>query len=112
MTELRLRFDFGLNAPDRACTVRDCFAPRQLESWNEADGSRVTFYPFLVILQRHGRELAAWLPYWHTIDNGFRTVQKYGQWAPFMDFRLFADLLNQAAEKGYSFAALGGPRAV
>jgi hypothetical protein len=70
----------------------------------------VTFYPFLVVLQRHGREHAAWLPYWHTIEkHGRKPTQKYGQWAPFMDFGLFADLLTQARAKGYLPGGLASP---
>ena len=101
LATLRLKFAFGLNGADSECTVRDCFVPRVLESWKERDGRDVTFYPFLVIVQRHGRELAAWLPYWHVVDRAHRPVTKYGQWAPFMDFHLFADLLSQARAKGH-----------
>jgi len=108
--ELRLGFGFGLNTPDPESTVRDCFIPRQLESWRDEDGSKVTFYPFLVIVQRHGREQAAWLPYWHTIEkHGRKPAQKYGQWAPFMDLDLFEDLLAQARAKGYLLGGLAGP---
>lgn len=100
---LRLKFDFGLNAPDSECTVLDCFVPRRPESWKATDEANVTFYPFLVIVQRHGRNLAVWLPYWHVVERGGRVTQKkYGQWAPFMDFHLFKDLLDQAQAKGYS----------
>ena len=101
LATLRLKFPFGLNAADSECTVQDCFIPRQLESWKERDGSNVTFYPFLVIVQRRGRELATWLPYWHVVERGPRPMTKYGQWAPFMDFHLFADLLSQARAKGH-----------
>jgi hypothetical protein len=93
--ELRLSFDLGLNAPNPPCVLRDCFVPRELESWKEKDGSPVTFYPFLVILNR-GRRLAAWLPYWHVVERKKREIKKYGQWAPLMDFKLFSDLLAQA----------------
>jgi hypothetical protein len=110
-TGLQLKFDFGLNAADSECTVRDCFVPRQLESWNETDESKVTFYPFLVIVQRHGRELAAWLPYWHVVERGKKPAKKYGQWAPFMDLHLFADLLDQARARGYTSEQIVGPGA-
>jgi len=98
---LRLKFPFGLNAADSECTVRDCFLPRRLEGWKDKDSANVTFYPFLVVVHRHGRELAAWLPYWHVVERGRKPLTKYGQWAPFMDFHLFADLLSQAQAKGY-----------
>jgi hypothetical protein len=101
LATLRLKFSFGLSAADSECTVRDCFVPRKLESWEQRDGGNVTFYPFLVIVHRHGRELATWLPYWHVVERGRRRVTKYGQWAPIMDCHLFADLLSQAQAKGY-----------
>jgi len=110
--ELRLKFSFGLNASDPECTVRDCFMPRHPERWRDADGKEVTFHPFLVVLQRHGREQAAWLPYWHTVERpGRKRAQKYGQWAPLMDFSLFEDLLSQARAKGYLLGGLLGPAA-
>jgi hypothetical protein len=98
---LRLRFAFGLGAGDTECTVAACFVPRQLEQWSDATGQGVTFYPFLVVLQRHGREAAVWLPYWHVVATGRSLTTKYGQWAPFMDEHLFRDLLAQARQSGY-----------
>ena len=99
--ELRIDFPFGLDAPDSQCTVCDSFLPEKLESWPDASGKTVTFFPFLVIAERHGRDLAAWLPYWHVVTDGDREVKKYGQWAPFMDFHLFDSLISQARAKGY-----------
>ena len=97
-----LKFDFGLDGSDSACDLLDCFHPNPLESWIDQKGNRVTFYPFLVILERHNRKQAAWLPYWHIVEDvkGKRKT-KYGQWAPFMDLSLFQDLLKQAQAKGY-----------
>lgn len=98
---LRLKFAFGLNAPDSDCTVQECFVPTEPQSWKDAGGNTVTFYPFLVLVHRHGRKIAAWLPYWHLVEYGRKTKMKYGQWAPFMDEHLFIDLITQAREKGY-----------
>jgi hypothetical protein len=110
---LRLTFEFGLNASHSECTVLDCFVPQRPRSWRDRDGSRVRFYPFLVILRRHGRGLAAWLPYWHTVEKaGRKPVRKYGQWATFMDSDLFEDLLAQARAKGYLQKARGGRAAI
>ena len=100
-TDLKLKFDFGLNAPYSECTVKECFIPRKLQSWPEKEGSRVTFYPFLVLVHRHGKKLAVWLPYWHVVKRPKQPQYKYGQWAPFMDTYLFSDLLQQAHTKGY-----------
>jgi hypothetical protein len=80
-----------------------------LERWTDRrNGSGVCFYPFLVVLKRHGREHAAWLPYWHivTYKNG-RVKKKFGQWAPFMDEHLLYDLLKQARDHGFLASAKG-----
>ena len=100
-TALRLRFAFGLGAGHPDCTVLKCFVPRRPEKWKDLGGHAVTFYPFLVILKRHPRKRAVWLPYWHIVGGKRRRITKYGQWAPFMDEHLFADLLRQARENGY-----------
>jgi hypothetical protein len=83
--------------PDRNAKVLVSFYPDhdQLESWNFR-GRTVTFYPFLVITERENRDQAAWLPYWHVIQDGEKKSRKYGQWAPFMDMKLLEDLLTQA----------------
>lgn len=94
--KLRLKFPFGLDAKDSDCVVTHAFVPRTIERWKDSKGRRVKFYPFLVILNRHGRKKAVWMPYWHLVGVGKSTQKKYGQWAPFMDEALFNDLLNQA----------------
>lgn len=100
--QLQLDFDFGLSAKHSRCTVLGAFTSRQPQSWPGVDQTRVRFFPFLVVLQRHGKELAAWLPYWHLVDSkDGRTKKKYGQWAPFMDAHLFEELLSQAHGQGF-----------
>jgi len=76
------------------------FLPKPPPQWQDGDRD-VIFYPFLVILERDGTERAAWLPYFHVVRSGKKTVRKYGQWAPFMSIGLFEDLLRQAHEAGY-----------
>ena len=66
----------------------------------DVDGNTITFYPFLVVVERHGRGNAIWLPYWHVVEDGIRRKKKFGQWAPFMDEKLFVDLIVQARENG------------
>lgn len=98
---IHLTFDFGLNASHNEAEIEGVFCPRRLESWQTKRGQKVTFYPFLVILKRAHRKRAVWLPYWHVVERrGKRPAQKYGQWAPFMDARLFESLLAQAREAG------------
>jgi len=108
--QLQLNFAFGLNAKNSRCTVLGSFTSRQPQSWPGQNQSRVRFFPFLVVLHRHGREQALWLPYWHLVDfkNG-RTKKKYGQWAPFMDSHLFEELLKQARESGFLTAGRVSP---
>lgn len=99
-TELHFRFAFGLGATHADCTILDAFLPSRPEAWRDGH-NRITFYPFLVIVRRHGRKTAVWLPYWHLVEGKRRTIKKYGQWAPFMDAHLFRDLLRQARRRGY-----------
>jgi hypothetical protein len=102
--ELQLTFPFGLGAKDNRCTVLDCFTIKEPEQWSN-NGSVVKFYPFLVILKRHNKNTAVWLPYWHVVDG---KKKKYGQWAPFMNMELFMKLLSQAKRKGYINIEDGG----
>ncbi len=48
------------------------------------------------------RVLSVWFPYWHVVGHLKKPKYKYGQWAPFMDMRLFGELLRQAEDKGYA----------
>lgn len=100
---LQLRFDFGLNAQHKISTVLGCFTPRRPPSWKGANGRPVQFFPFLVVVRRHGKREAAWLPYWHLVGTRGRKepIKKYGQWAPYMDMHLFHDLLRQARSRGF-----------
>ncbi len=98
---LKLKFDFALGATNSECTVLDCFLPKRIQSWKDEKNKKVEFYPFWVILKRHGKENATWLPYWHIIKEGEIKTIKYGQWAPFMDSHLFNCLLQQAKKRGY-----------
>ena len=98
---IQLQFPFGLDAADTQCNLLDCFVPRRIETWKDKKSREVAFYPFLVILRRHNRNLAIWLPYWHIVNSQKRRIIKYGQWAPFMDLKLFRSLIAQAKMKGY-----------
>jgi len=98
--KLRLTFAFGLDAKDSVCTVLGTFRPRKPESWLDLNRKRIYFFPFLVVLRRHGRKQAVWLPYWHRVGSK-NARMKYGQWAPFMDEHLFCELLAQARRKGF-----------
>lgn len=109
LRNLKLEFPLGLGATDSSCTAARAFLPKELERWtDQRNGSEVCFYPFLVVLKRHAREHAAWLPYWHivTYKNG-RVKKKYGQWAPFMDEHLLYDLLKQARDQGFLTSSKG-----
>lgn len=95
--ELHVVLPFGLSAGMADCKVLSAFLPRELLSW-EHEEEKVTFFPFLVVLQRAGDDsYSAWLPYWHLHGNR----RKYGQYAPFMDDPQFIDLVRQAQQRGY-----------
>ena len=101
-TALHLSFDFALDVPHKNAEVLASFHPRPLEHWCDSGGRTVTFYPFLIVTKREGRDQAVWFPYWHVVRDGEnKNVKKYGQWAPFMDIELFEDLLSQARDAGY-----------
>jgi hypothetical protein len=100
-TTLHLSFDFALNASGKNSVVLASFYPDPLETWLNSFGRTVTFYPFLVVTKREGRDQAVWLPYWHGVRDGEKERYKYGQWAPFMDMELFEDLLTQARNAGF-----------
>jgi len=99
--QLQLEFGFGLDVTHSEVTVQACYCPKKPEKWKDSKKRSVTFYPFLVITDRHGRDEAAWLPYWHVVDDGKKKSRRYGQWAPFMDMAIFEDLLAQARKDGY-----------
>jgi hypothetical protein len=101
-TDLHLSFDFALGVQDKNAEILASFYPHPPEDWCLVSGRRtVTFYPFLVVTNREGRDQAVWLPYWHVVQTGEKVNLKYGQWAPFMDMELFEDLLSQARNAGY-----------
>lgn len=93
---LTITFPFALNAEHNTFIVRHAYSPNKPESWKDDSGCTVIFYPFLVVGDRPGRSSAIWLPYWHLHQTPKNLKRKYGQWAPFMDTRLFDDLLAQA----------------
>ena len=95
---LHLSFDFALGVQDKNAEVLASFYPHQPEDWR---GGTVTFYPFLIVTKREGRDKAVWLPYWHVTQDGEKKTIKYGQWAPFMDMEFFEDLLSQTRSAGY-----------
>jgi hypothetical protein len=86
---------FALGAGGQRFLVLDAF--QQRVSW-KAGGYRVTFIPFLVVLENlRDKSQKVWLPYWH--KDGPRL--KYGERAPWMDATRFDALLEQARAKGY-----------
>jgi predicted RNA-binding Zn-ribbon protein involved in translation (DUF1610 family) len=99
-TALQLSFDFALDVQHKDAKVLASFYPNRLEEW-PCEGRTVTFYPFLIVTKREGRDQAVWLPYWHVVRDGEKENLKYGQWAPFMDMELFEDLLSRARNAGF-----------
>lgn len=100
-TALHLSFDFALGVQHKNAEVLASFYPHSPECW-DFGGRTVTFYPFLIVAKREERDRAVWLPYWHVVqDDEEKNLKKYGQWAPFMDMKLFKDLLAQARNAGF-----------
>jgi len=102
---LRLIFDHGLGVGKHPCKTLAAYYPRRKVEWTNGSAN-VRFYPFLVILRSEKEHYqAAWLPYWHVVEDAGTKKHKYGQWAPFIGEREFKDLLRQAKEDGYMVTA-------
>jgi len=94
--ELHLTLDFQLGAGDSEFKVVSASLPDKLESWLGQEEEEVTFYPFLVVLQRLGDyKQFCWMPYWHVTGKEAR----YGQHAVCLDHSQFESLIAQAREK-------------
>jgi hypothetical protein len=77
-TALHLSFDFALGVQDKNAEVLASFYPHPPEPWTDS-GRTLTFYPFLIVTKREGRDQAVWLPYWHVVRVGDKENLKYGQ---------------------------------
>lgn len=92
--ELHLDLDFQLGCGDSEFKVISAFLPEKLESWLGEEEEEVTFYPFLVVLERGDGSRFCWLPYWHVTGKEAR----YGQHAMCLDRAQFDDLMQQTRE--------------
>jgi len=92
--ELHLELDFQLGTGDSEFKVVSAFLPEKLESWLGEEEEEVTFYPFLVVLQRRDGSRVCWLPYWHVTGKEAR----YGQHAVCLDHGQLDDLIRQAKQ--------------
>jgi len=97
---LRLTFDFQLGAGPFPCEVVAAFLPDTPASWDDGQGNRVVFYPFLVVTHAPDGERSVWLPYWHEVHEPGQTRTPFGQWAPFMGVTHFAELVAKAQAAG------------
>ena len=94
--DLRLTLDFQLGAGDCEYQVVSALLPEKLESWLGEGEEEVTFYPFLVVLQRTvDNKQFCWLPYWHVTGKEAR----YGQHAVCLEQSQFESLSEQINEK-------------
>lgn len=92
--ELHLDLDFQLGAGDSEFRVVSALLPEKLESWLGEEEEEVTFYPFLIVLERGDGSRFCWLPYWHVTGKEAR----YGQHAICLSHGHFEDLIRQARE--------------
>jgi hypothetical protein len=101
--ELQLTLNFGLGLGPHRFKVLDAFLPDTISSWPDEKGSRVSFYPFLILLASLEEDnTKAWLPYWHLVAHPDGTLErKYGQWAACVDLDLYSSLIRNAQSKGY-----------
>jgi DNA-directed RNA polymerase subunit RPC12/RpoP len=96
MRELYLDLDFQLGCGDADFKVVSASLPDRLESWLGEEEEEVTFYPFLVVLERTGdHKQFCWMPYWHVTGKEAR----YGQHAICVDQTQLESLITQAREK-------------
>lgn len=94
--DLRLTLDFQLGAGDSEYKVVSALLPDKLESWLGEGEEEVTFYPFLVVLQRTSdHKQFCWMPYWHVIGKEAR----YGQHAVCLEQSQFESLSDQVQGK-------------
>jgi len=94
--DLHTNLDFQLGGGDGDFKVVSAFLPEKLDSWLGEESEEVTFYPFLVVLQRAGdNKQFCWMPYWHVTGKEAR----YGQHAVCLDQMQFESLMEQAREK-------------
>jgi len=94
--ELHVTLDFQLGAGDGDFKVVSALLPEKLESWLGEESEEVTFYPFLVVLQRAGdSKQFCWMPYWHVTGKEAR----YGQHAVCLDQSQFESLTEQVRDK-------------
>lgn len=93
--ELHVALDFQLGNGDSDFTVISALLPDKLESWLGEESEEVTFYPFLVVLQRADGKQFCWMPYWHVTGKEAR----YGQHAICLDQAQFESLTRQVEDK-------------
>jgi hypothetical protein len=93
--ELHVNLDFQLGTGDGDFRVVSAHLPEKLESWLGEDEEEVTFYPFLVTLQRGDGKQFCWMPYWHVTGK----EAKYGQHAICLEHGQFESLIAQVPEK-------------
>jgi len=102
LRQLELTFKFGLDAGSYEYHVIDCYLPDNITTWYDADGCKVEFFPFLVVLRgTQHEETAIWLPYWHLHHQSDKVRTKYGQWAPFMNIVAYKQLQTKAQRDGH-----------
>lgn len=93
---MHVALDFQLGAGDGEFKVVSASLPDKVESWLGQEEEEVTFYPFLVVLQRAGDgKQFCWLPYWHVTGKDAH----YGQHAVCLEYAQFQNLIEQVQEK-------------
>lgn len=93
---MHLTLDFQFGAGDGDFKVVSALLPDKLESWLGEGEEEVTFYPFLVVLQRGGdSKQFCWMPYWHVTGK----EAKYGQHAVCLEQSQFENRMAQVRDQ-------------
>ncbi len=94
--ELHITLDFQLGAGNSDFKIVSAALPDRLDSWLGQEEEEVTFYPFLVVLERAGdHRQFCWMPYWHVTGKEAR----YGQHAICLDHSQFENLISKLGDK-------------
>ena len=93
--ELHVKLDFQLGTGDGKFKVVSAILPDKLQSWLGDAEEKVTYYPFLIVLQDFEGKQFCWMPYWHVTGKDAR----YGQHAICLDATQFESLTAQMETK-------------
>jgi hypothetical protein len=98
---IELIYNFGVDDEPRPCKVLASFMPDEIIGWDNQEGSKVEFYPFLIVVENiDTKESCIWSPYWHVFRHPNGTIErKYGQYASFVNIDSYLSTEEAKNEK-------------